>query len=287
MLITGARGRVGRAVEAELNRIRLETMSFDLVDGRDVTDPDTLAERMHGCAGVVHLAAVDEEPIEESVLSPTATGGVSRIMATNVGGTAQVLAVAAKESVQRVVFMSSVDVLGCFMGQATPRYFPIDDAHPVAPVGPYSWSKLAGEELCAAFTRATAVPTVCIRAPGVFDAEVYEFIRVERARRPEFEWSPVWEYGAFIDARDLATAVGAGLLVESLSGHHRVIVCANDITSARDDGLTLTQRLLPEVPIRRPDRYTVDRFTALVDNTGAKSLLGWQPVHSWRPDRHS
>lgn len=184
-------------------------VGLDLADGDDVTDPQTVRTLMKGCAGVVHLAAVDDEPDRPDPLTLATTGGIGEVLATNVGGTSLVLAAAAEARVDRVVFMSSVDVFGCFRGQGRPRYLPIDDHHPVSPYGPYGWSKLAGEELCAAFTRSTGAATVCLRPPGVFAPGTYEFIRSARAERPESEWFPIWEYGAFLDVRDLAAAVCA------------------------------------------------------------------------------
>ena len=283
VLVTGHRGLVGGAVVDALQVAGLAVVGLDLADGDDITNPDLLRERIRGCAGVVHLAAVDDEPAEPDPLTPATSGDVDQVMATNVGGTSQLLAAAADSGVGRVVFMSSVDVFGCFMGQGLPQYLPIDDAHPVSPRGPYAWSKLAGEELCAAFTRATGAVTVCLRPPGVFTDDTYTFIRSARADRPEVEWSPIWEYGAFLDARDLAAAVVAALTESNLSGHHRLLVCANDISSAKDDSLTLASRLVPDVPVIELQRFAVRPFAALLNSSAAQDLLGWHPVHRWRP----
>ena len=283
VLVTGHRGLIGRVTAAALQEAGLSVVGLDLADNDDITDPRTVRQRMRGCAGLVHLAAVDDEPIEPDPLTPATTGGVDQVMATNVGGTSQLLAAAADTGLQRVVFMSSVDVLGCFMGRGTPKYLPIDDHHPVDPHGPYAWSKLAGEELCAALTLRTGTPTVCLRPPGVFTAETYAFIRSARLQRPEVEWSPIWEYGAFLDVRDLASAIVAALMVPDLVGHHRHLVCADDISSATDDSRTLAHRLLPEVPITSPERFIDRPFASLVDSAGAQALLVWRPRHSWRP----
>jgi UDP-glucose 4-epimerase len=265
-----------------VGRAGLTAVGLDLADRDDVTDPATVRERMRGCSAVVHLAAVDDEPAEPDPLTPATTGLAQRVWATNVGGTSQVLAAAAAEGIDRLVFLSSVDVLGCFMGQGTPRYLPIDDSHPVDPKGPYAWSKLAGEEMCEAFTRATGIPTICLRPPGLFNAEIYTFIKRARSQCAESEWSPIWEYGAFLDVRDLATAVIAGLTVPNLTGHHRLLVCANDISSATEDSLTLARRLTPNVPLTGLGRFTEEPFSALIDSSGAQEVLQWHPAHSWR-----
>ena len=79
----------------------------------------------------------------------------------------------------------------------------------------------AAEELCETFTRATGTPSVCLRAPGVFDDATYAVIERARAASPAAEWSPIWEYGAFLDVQDLADAVVAALTQPDLHGHHR------------------------------------------------------------------
>ena len=145
-------------------------------------------------------------------------------------------------------------MLGCFLGQGLPQYYPIDDRHPTHPRGAYAESKLEGENLCEQLTRTADVPTVCLRPPGVFDDSTYAFITDARASNPEFEWSPFWEYGAFIDVRDLADAVFCALTAD-LTGHHRLLVCAPDISSAHDDSITLARRLTPDVPVRNPQLY--------------------------------
>lgn len=60
-----------------------------------------------------------------------------------------------------------------------------------------------------------------------------------------------------------------------LSGHHRLIVCADDISSAVDDSLTLADRLLPEVSVAARDRFAQQPYSALLDSSGARSVLGW------------
>jgi UDP-glucose 4-epimerase len=281
VLVTGHRGLVGRAVVDALTATGHDVVGLDLAEGHEVLDAELVLARGAGCDAAVHLVAIDEEPIQRSQPLTTSVGTDSAILRTNIGGMYNVLAAAEQTGMRRVVFLSSVDVLGCFMGLGRPRYFPIDDAHPANPQSTYAWSKLAAEELCRAFTQASGIATVCLRPPGVFDNDLYAFIRQARQENPEFEWSPFWEYGAFIDARDLAGAVTCALTAD-LDGHHRLLVCAQDISSAHDDSLTLAVRLTPDVPVVSPERYAVHPFAALVDSTAAQTRLGWTPRFSWR-----
>lgn len=285
VLVTGNRGLVGPAVTAALTSAGHHPVGFDLADGHDVRDAADLERMSAGCDGIVHLAAVDE-PVDEPDLArfgPNTTGTDALVFETNVLGTGNVLRTAERRGIARVVVLSSVDVLGCF-GGARPDYLPLDDRHPARPVGAYGMSKWLVEQLCAAATAATGVCTVCLRPPGVFTEEIYAGIRQARRDDPAFEWSPFWQYGAFLDVRDLASAVERALTAP-LTGHHRLLLCAADISSAHDDARTLAERLLPDVEWRGGPEYDTDPFRALVDASGARALLGWAPRHRWRPAR--
>ena len=284
VLVTGHRGLVGEAVVEVLTQAGLDCVGLDLLEGDDVLDFELVSARATGCDAIVHLAAVEEADDSDPVVPTTVTRvSQDQVLSTNIEGTRNVLA-AARLHASRVIYLSSVDVFGCFLGQGRPRYYPIDDQHPTHPIGAYAQSKLEGEDLCEQFTRSTGVPTVCLRPPGVFDESTYTYITEARASNHEFEWSPFWEYGAFIDVRDLADAVYCAVAAD-LTGHHRLLVCAPDISSAHDDSVTLAGRLTPDVPIRNPQLYATQPFAALVDSTPAQRLLGWQPTHHWRPEQ--
>ena len=140
----------------ELRRTGHEVSGFDLVDGFDVCDEQSVAGAVAGVEAVVHLAAINEG-------DATPPG----IMGTNLGGTWNVLAAAADHGVDRVVFASSVNALGVFRGRRAPDYFPIDDDHPVYATSAYGVSKHLGEEMCAMVSRTTGMTTVCLRIPWV------------------------------------------------------------------------------------------------------------------------
>lgn len=293
VLVTGSAGLVGRAVIAELARRGDEVVEFDLAsrasrasrarpsrptgpdrsdrtDGLDIRDPRAVDRATEGCDAVVHLAA----------LMPGA-GDARAILDTNVLGTFHVLRAAERHRLARVVFVSSAAVLGCFGGQGEPEYLPLDDDHPVRPVGEYANAKALGEQMCASLTTMTGVPTICLRPPGVFGPETYRTIRRLRVENPEYEWSPVWEYGAFIDVRDLAGAVVAALTAP-VCGHHRLLVCADDVSSATLDSVALVRQLRPRLPWRGGADYARDPYRALIDSGPARTLLGWAPRHRWR-----
>ena len=109
--------------------------------------------------------------------------------------------------------LSSAQVFGIAEGERLPDYFPVDDAHPRRAARPYGLSKLLGEDLCAGLTSRTGIPTVCLRPVAVWDQARYGQVRDQWRARPRSEWEPYWEYGAFVDVRDVAAAVGQALTV--------------------------------------------------------------------------
>ena len=271
VLVTGDRGAVGVPVAGWLRRAGYEVAGFDRAGGADVLDVAAVRRAARGCAAVVHLAA----------LAHDSAGSPEQIMAVNVLGTWHVLLAAEAAGAGRVVSFSSAQVFGIAEGERLPDYFPVDDAHPRRAVRPYGLSKRLGEDLCAGFTGRTGIATVCLRPVAVWDRARYGQVREQWRARPRSEWEPYWEYGAFVDVRDVAAAVGQALTVP-LTGHHRVLLCAAGI-AATAPSLDLAARLAPHVPVTDPGRYRADPWAALIDCTAAAATLGWRPTHQWSP----
>jgi nucleoside-diphosphate-sugar epimerase len=102
----------------------------------------------------------------------------------------------------------------------------------------------------------------------------------ERAKRPEFEWDPFWEYGAFIDLRDLSRACLDTLACDA-EGYRCVLVASSDITTSGRTSRELAQFVHPDVEWRGGSRYEDEPYRALVDIEPARQLLDWSPQHTW------
>ena len=272
VLVTGHRGAIGVPVAAFLRRRGYQVAGFDRADGADVLDPAAVRRAAAACAAVVHLAA----------LAHDSAGSPEQIMAVNVLGTWHVLLAAEAAGVSRVICFSSAQVFGTAEGERLPDYFPVDDAHPRRAIRPYGLSKCLAEDLCDGFTRRTGIATVALRPVAVWDQAAYARVRDRWRAQPRAEWEPYWEYGAFVDVRDVAAAVRQALTVP-LHGHHRLLLCAPDI-AATAPSLELAARLAPSVPITDPDRYQADPWAALVDWSAAATTLGWRAARRWSPD---
>jgi UDP-glucose 4-epimerase len=269
ILVTGHRGNIGAPVAGHLERLGHDVAGFDRVDGMDLLDLAEVRHAAAGCGAVVHLGA----------LAHDSAGSPEEIMAVNVLGTWHVLLAAEAAGVTRVIHFSSAQVFGIAEGERLPDYFPVDDAHPRRAIRAYGLSKCLAEDLCAGFTARTGIATVSLRPVAVWGPGEYRRAEMRWHAEPRSEWEPFWEYGAFVDVRDVATAVENALTVP-LAGHHRALLCAADI-SATAASLDLAARLAPGVPITNPAPYRADPWHAFFDCSVAETTLGWRPSHRW------
>jgi UDP-glucose 4-epimerase len=269
VLVTGHRGHVGAPVACWLAEAGFDVAGFDRADGQDVLDLGQLRRAAAGCVAVVHLAA----------LAHDTAGRPEQIMAVNVLGTWHTLLAAEAAGMTRVIHFSSAQVFGIAENERRPDYFPVDDAHPRRAMRAYGLSKCLAEDLCAGFTARTGIGTVSLRPVWVWDPGQYQRIEAQWRAEPGSEWTPFWEYGAFVDVRDVALAVELALRVP-LTGHHRAVLCAADI-AASQPSLDLAARLAGGVPVRDPGRYRAEPGRALFDCSAAATILGWRPSYRW------
>ena len=177
-LVTGGAGFLGshlvdcllaRGVEVVVmdnlfrgNNVNLEmamaSQQFRFVDG-DILDIDNLEKAARGCDIVFHLAAINGTKYFYEI--------PKLILEVNMGGTENVLKVAQKEQVRRVVFTSTSEVYGRTNIVPTPE----DSGSVFSPSTGVRWcyaiSKLVDEHMCLAFSRETNLETVILR---VFNA---------------------------------------------------------------------------------------------------------------------
>ncbi|MCL6753578.1 NAD-dependent epimerase/dehydratase family protein [Nostoc sp. CCCryo 231-06] len=104
VLVTGNEGMIGSVVEKVLRAEGCEVIGFDIANGHNILNPDEIRSALVGCDAIIHLAAL----LGNSQDAP------DEIMAVNLLGTWHILSAAAEAKLKRVVFFSSVDVLGIF-----------------------------------------------------------------------------------------------------------------------------------------------------------------------------
>lgn len=170
IFVTGGNGFIGSRVVRRLlqegyevrcllrpgaNSVRLGGLEFERVPG-DVRDIESLHRGMMGATATIHLASISswqeiDSPLSEEVI---------------VGGTRNLLSVAAALNDQRVVFVSSVLAVN---GSNEPQVFDEDATWTVRRAAelPYSLCKRAAEELCRRAARA-GLPVVIVNPAEVY-----------------------------------------------------------------------------------------------------------------------
>jgi dihydroflavonol-4-reductase len=164
VLVTGATGFVGAAVarrlvghgfevrvlvRAESDRRNIDGLDVDVATG-DLADRGSLERAAIGCAALFHVAA----DYRLWTRDPQA------MFATNVDGTRDVLRAAAQAGATRIVYTSSVGVLGLRAGGG-----PADEETPVAfadMIGPYKQSKFRAEAEVRRLVTDEGIPVVIV-----------------------------------------------------------------------------------------------------------------------------
>lgn len=281
VLVTGSRGTVGRRVADLLEAHGHEVVGVDLSDGVDLRRPRQVEASVAGCDAVVHLATVSWNSSWRSSI------------AANVWATGLLLRAARRHGVDRVAYMSTLQVTGSFMGRKPPVRLPFDEHHPTRPETPYAVTKLWAERLLARATRRDrSLVGVSVRAPAIWEDDRFVRDREKWEADETRQWRPFWEYGAFIDVRDLADLLVRAVEQDLAPGHEVLTVSGPDSASRWPTG-DLVARLHPTVPWRSGrDREAVRRepFHPLVDSSRAEVLLGWRPTrpfHGHQPEAQS
>lgn len=271
IVVTGGSGKAGRAVVANLNENGYEVLDVDVIASlhpdeptrvADLTDLGQTVESLRGADAVVHLAAIPAP----NIVPPGETFRINMMSTYNVFSAAEIL------GLERVVWASSETLIGIPFDREQPRYAPIDEAHPRLPESHYALSKIAGEVIAEQFSRWSGIPFIALRISNIMEEHDY-------GRFPGF-WGDLqlrrWNLWSYVDARDVAQAVRLSLTAE-LSGAEAFLVAAADNCMTRESR-DLMAELFPDVPIRGE----VTGHQTLLSIDKARSLLGYEPQHSWR-----
>jgi len=272
VVVTGGSGKAGRAVVADLGEHGYDVTSVDVAASLHPDDPTLVAdltdlgqtiESLSGADAVVHLAAIPAPHVLPE-------GETFRI---NMMSTYNVFSAAAQLGLERVVWASSETLIGIPFEREQPRYAPIDEEHPRLPEFHYALSKLASEAIAEQFNRWSGIPFVALRISNIMEEWEYA------DRFPGFWDDPTiraWNLWGYVDARDVAQAVRLALTTD-LAGAEPFLVAAADNCMTRES-LDLMAEVYPNVPIRG----SVSGHDTLLSIDKARTLLGYEPLHSWR-----
>ncbi len=164
ILLTGDKGYLGGEFIKRYGKV-YDILGYDLKDGLDILDYNTLSRKMKGCEQVVHLAAIPK---------PTPGKTFDEYFENNVKGTHNVAKAALENKLKRVIYASSTTIYGIEMG--IPFQIPINEGQkfvsqyiPAAKLScrdidlSYHVSKVMAEQVIAWYGLNKKIQTVALR----------------------------------------------------------------------------------------------------------------------------
>ena len=191
MVLTGAAGRIGRAIAPQLadrwDLQRTDLLSDPEIAALDITDLEACRSAFAGADAVVHLAAVPD---------PEATW--EQLLPANVIGTYNVAQAAGDAGVRRLVLASSLHAVGGLPDQTQRR---ADD--PARPVNLYGPTKAWAEAIGSWIATEASISVVALRIGWFLE------------QRPEPDVSPL-ALSAWFSTRDAAELIRAAVEAEDV-----------------------------------------------------------------------
>lgn len=236
------------------------TGRYQFVEG-DILDRITLAEALQDVWAVVHLAAVVTTPI--SFDHPEWTQQV------NHWGTATVVDEAVKAGVERFIYACSASVYG--------PGGPFKESDQCRPVGPYSISKLQGEQALMESGQQRGLQATSLRlattfgdAPGErFEAVANRFAYLAGVGKPLVVHGDGHQKRPLIHVRDASNAFRFCLANESTQGRILNVVTLN---ATVNDLVQAIHHTLPNASVRYTDQDVLTNVSFEVDGSQLESL---------------
>ena len=194
----------------------------------------------------------------------------------NVLLTQRILELAVRTGVPRVVYASSSSVYGAAAGR-------VAEDHPCRPHSPYGVTKLAGEQLCGAYSDNFGLTTVMLRLFTVYGPRQRPDMAVHRLIRAALLGTSFEMYGDGTQVRDLTyvddvTDALARAALGDLAPRTVINVAGGDGVSL--SGLVdLVGRVVGRpIEVRAVGTQAGDVPSTSGDTTRAAHLLGWEPT---------
>jgi nucleoside-diphosphate-sugar epimerase len=272
--VTGATGKAGRAVVAELREHGYQVAPTDIAVTRaereagtlqaDLTDYGQAVETLSQVDAVVHLANIPAPGLS----TPAVTFNSNITMNFNVFQAAAAL------KLDRVVWASSETTLGLPF-DVPPRYAPVDEDHYPLPTSTYALSKVASETIAGHLAEWSGIPYIALRLSNIMAPDDYQ----EFPSRWPDPHARKWNLWGYIDQRDAAAAARLALeaAADTVAGPPAFIIAAADTVMNRPSAALLAE-VFPDVRLTRD----VGEFGTLLAIDRARKVLGFEPRHSWR-----
>lgn len=284
ILVTGASGRLGGAVIAELLAHGFDPVGADRVrpDGGgvhgspvvelDLGDVGEVAGAMRGCVAVIHLGAI-----------PSPYGHADEVVfRNNTSATFAVLQAASLLGIRAAAIASSGSAYGTAWAKRrfAPAHAPIDETLPLLNHDPYGLSKEVDERTAAMFCRRDGMSIAALRFHWIATRDE-QLAAVPGHRQRETRLEGTRGFWGYVDLRDAARACRLAIEVardRPFGFEPFNIVAADTLMEAPTE--PMIRELAPETEIRA----SIAGNAAAWDTSKAERLLGWVAKHSWRDE---
>jgi nucleoside-diphosphate-sugar epimerase len=281
VLVTGARGKVGRATVAALIAAGHDVRATDILPPvferpeqgepdyfqADLTDAGDAYSVVRGAEAVVHAAAIPEPTHNPPHV----------VFQNNLMSVFNVLEAAIRFGVPRFVNISSETVPGFFFAERPflPDYVQVDEEHPIRPQDPYATAKHFSELLMDGAVRRSDIRPISIRPCWVQHEGNYERNLGPLVRELPEELSP--NFLSYIDVYDLADAIA--LAVQSdLPGHEVFYIASPDNVGNRPLEELVRKYYGDEIEVLKP---LPREDASYISIEKARQMLGYDPKRSW------
>jgi UDP-glucose 4-epimerase len=273
---------------------RLKELDIDLMTG-NLMDPKFATHAVQGVDAVLHTANLISDYAFENNLM--ATFNVVKACTDHADKLHRLIYVSSSS-----VYPNDPEVLAC-------KYHPVDEMHPLRPIGAYSMSKLIGEQIVWALTRDTDLSASIIRPSSIVSGDrvlsrwsvnfVCSIMR-KGAKHPQGELYARVAGEPWNELRSKATSADQPCSVTDHRGRPWVsqlvdardvahgIICALESNAATGEAFNISA---PQ-PIQYPEAATIlaeltgtdaleycapVRWVYDLDNTKAQNLIGYSP----------
>ena len=247
----------------------------------DFGDIEIYCEEFADADAVFHLAA--KARVQPSIQDPVSFDHV------NVHSLVKLLKGCVDNGIKNFVFSSSSSVYG------DTEKFPTPETAKLMPMSPYGLQKLIGEQYCKLFSQIYDINTCCLRYFNVYGERMLNegayclvmgtFDKLKREGKPLTIYGDGSQLRDFTYVKDIAKAnVLAAEYISTPRSPIPYIVCGEIFNIGNGDNRSIQQ--IADI-YGGPFKYLPARlepFKTLADNSGARSILKWEPstdVETW------
>ncbi len=267
-LVTGGAGFIGRNIVDMLLKRGDKVIVYDISNNKDdnILDLKRLRNKMKGCGGVFHLAAIPS--VEYSISNPSETFDI------NLKGTINVLEAMKLSGVNRLVYSSSSAIYG------DQDNLPISESADKNYKSPYALQKYMGEMVAEMYNKLYGIKTISLRyfnvygkgqsSVGAYASVIAKFLDLNTKGKSLTITGDGNQTRDFIHVEDVARAN-----IISMEMIDKIIINSFNIGSGKSVSVNEIADIIGGE--RKYIESRIEPRNSMADISRAKKLLKWSP----------